>query len=121
MILSNKALLTVLWELFPHHPNLLPAFRSGKALSGDFVRKPLLSREGANITIVTGDGVLESDGSYGKEGYVYQAYHALPVFDGWHTVIGSWIIGGESAGIGIREDRHPITQNTSCFVPHFFR
>jgi glutathionylspermidine synthase len=35
-------------------------------------------------------------------------------------VIGSWIIAGESAGIGIREDDSPITRDTSRFVPHRF-
>lgn len=29
MLLSNKALLAILWELFPEHPNLLPAYLDG--------------------------------------------------------------------------------------------
>jgi len=33
-------------------------------------------------------------------------------------VIGSWVIDGESAGIGIREENSIITKNTSRFVPH---
>jgi glutathionylspermidine synthase len=37
-----------------------------------------------------------------------------------HAVIGSWIVGDEPAGMGIREDDSPITRNTSRFVPHFF-
>lgn len=121
MVLSNKALLAVLWELFPHHPNLLPAYRTAAQIRGSYVKKPLLGREGANVTINTPHGILQSDGGYGEEGFVFQGYHALPHFDGWYAVIGSWIIGGHPAGIGIREDRHPITQNTSCFVPHVFR
>lgn len=32
MVLSNKAILVVLWELFPNHPNLLPAYFSPKEL-----------------------------------------------------------------------------------------
>jgi glutathionylspermidine synthase len=35
-------------------------------------------------------------------------------------VVGSWIIGDEAAGIGIREDESPITKNTSRFLPHYF-
>jgi glutathionylspermidine synthase len=35
-------------------------------------------------------------------------------------VIGSWIVGEEPAGIGMREDSTPITKNTSRFVPHHF-
>ena len=47
MILSNKAILAVLWELFPDHPNLLPT--SFEPIEGPFVRKPVLGREGSNI------------------------------------------------------------------------
>jgi glutathionylspermidine synthase len=51
---------------------------------------------------------------------VWQGYHALPRFGANHTVIGSWVVGGEAAGIGIREDDSPITKNSSRFVPHYF-
>ena len=44
----------------------------------------------------------------------------LPVFDGQHALIGSWVITGQPAGIGMREDRAPITTNASRFVPHYF-
>jgi glutathionylspermidine synthase len=35
-------------------------------------------------------------------------------------VIGSWVIDGEAAGMGIRESDGPVTNNTSRFVPHLF-
>jgi len=120
MLLSNKAILPVLWQMFPGHPNLLPAsFDAGKFAS-DFVKKPLYSREGANVTIEV-DGVkIEAPGEYGAEGFIYQSYHALPRFGGSYTVIGSWLIGDDPAGMGIREDDSPITKNTSRFLPHYF-
>ena len=55
MLWSNKALLAILWEMFPDHPNLLPAYVDGPREMNDYVRKPLLSREGANI-IITQNG-----------------------------------------------------------------
>ena len=120
MLLSNKAILPVLWEMFPGHPNLLPAsFEPGKFAS-DYVKKPLYSREGANVSISAGGRTLETPGEYGEEGYIWQAYHELPRFSGNYTVIGSWIVGEEPAGIGIREDDSPVTRNTSRFVPHYF-
>ena len=120
MLLSNKAILPVLWEMFPNHPNLLAAsFEPGK-FSTDFVKKPLYSREGANVSITSGGKTLEEPGEYGAEGFIWQAYHELPVFGGNYTVIGSWIVGEEPAGIGIREDSSPITKNSSRFVPHYF-
>lgn len=118
LLLSNKAILAILWELFPNHQNLLPADLEAKKIKGDFVRKPFFSREGANIQISQGD--LNTDGPYGAEGYVYQQYCPLQNFSGNYPVIGSWVIAGESAGIGIREDRTPITTNASRFVPHYF-
>jgi glutathionylspermidine synthase len=118
MILSNKAILAVLWELFPDHPNLLPASLS--PISGAFVRKPLLSREGANILLQTDAGpAIETPGKYSGP-YVYQRYQRLPVFGGNHPVFGSWMVNGYACGVGIREDRSPITGNHSRFVPHLF-
>jgi len=119
MILSNKAILAVLWEMFPGHPNLLPASRDAGRIRGDAVRKPLLSREGANVSL-HGSRTMMSGGSYGAEGYVYQAYCPLYSAAGQYAVIGSWVVGDEAAGIGIREDASPITRNTSRFVPHYF-
>ena len=120
MLLSNKAILPVLWEMFPEHPNLLPAsFEPGK-FATDYVKKPIYSREGANVSINAGGVTTEAPGTYGAEGFIWQAYHELPRFGANYTVIGSWIVGEEPAGIGIREDESPITRNTSRFVPHHF-
>ena len=120
MLLSNKAILPVLWEMFPDHPNLLAASFEPGRFKTDFVKKPLYSREGANVSITSRGRTVEAPGEYGEEGFIWQAYHELPRFDGSYTVIGSWIIGEEPAGIGIREDESPITKNSSRFVPHYF-
>ena len=120
MVLSNKAILPVLWEMFPDHPNLLAASFEPGRFTTDFVKKPLYSREGANVSIRSGDRLIEEPGEYGEEGFIWQAFHELPRFGANYTVIGSWIIGEEPAGIGIREDSSPITKNSSRFVPHYF-
>lgn len=122
MLLSNKGILPILWEMFPNHPNLLPAyFEAGKLEGNCYVKKPLLSREGANIDIVmNGNSMEATDGEYGAEGHVYQALYMLPEFDGNYPVLGSWVINGVSAGIGIRESVNRITNNKSRFVPHYF-
>ena len=120
MLLSNKAILPILWEMFPDHPNLLAASFEAGRFATDYVKKPLYSREGANVTIESATRREAADGNYGAEGFIWQAYHALPQFDGNYTVIGSWIVGEEPAGIGIREDASAITRNTSRFVPHYF-
>ena len=120
LLLSCKGLLAVLWELYPDHPNLLPCYFERERLPERFVRKPLYSREGANVEIHGPRGVYSRPGTYGAEGHVYQAYAPLPAFDGNYAVIGSWIIGNEPGGMGIREDVNPVTSNLSRFVPHYF-
>lgn len=122
MLLSNKGLLPVLWELFPEHPNLLPAYDTAAPLGGNHIRKPKLSREGGNITWVESGVVIEeTGGDYGTEGHIYQAVATMPEFQGNHPVFGVWVIDHEAAGLGIREDTRRITGNLSRFVPHFFR
>ncbi len=120
MLLSNKGLLPILWELFPGHPNLLPAYETAAPLAARHVRKPKLSREGANVTWVEGGvAVEETDGDYGREGWVFQATAELPEFDGNRPVCGVWIVDHEPAGLGLREDTRRITGNLSRFVPHY--
>jgi glutathionylspermidine synthase len=124
LLLSNKALLVVLWELYPGHANLLPARFDEHGLGREYVKKPLLAREGSNVTMRTRAGEQSVEGTYGAEGFVYQALAPLPDFGSpqspRYPVIGSWIVGDAPAGIGIREDDSPITRNTSRFVPHYF-
>ena len=120
MLLSNKALLVVLWELNYGHPNLLPAYFDERRFAGEYARKPLLAREGANVTLQRRLDRVHQSGDYGEEGFVYQGLAPLPQFDGRYPVIGSWIVGDAAAGIGIREDDSPITKNSSRFVPHYF-
>lgn len=126
-LLSNKGLLAILWEMFPHHPNLLPAYfidskmnNAPTTLSGEWIKKPLFSREGANISLINRhqQEIPLSEGPYGNEGFVIQQRFALPVFSGNHTLIGSWLVDDQPAGITLREDKTAITQDSSRFLPH---
>ena len=141
-VLSNKGLLPLLWQMFPGHPNLLPAFfaadveaarrgeatpfaeaiaAAGPALSRGHVTKPLFSREGAGVVITEAGRETERapDDTYSHHPRIVQALAPLPVFDGFHPVLGAWIVGEECVGLGIREDRARITHNLSRFKPHF--
>ena len=117
---SNKAILPVLWELFPKNPYLLEAGFEAPAC-GDYVKKPIFGREGANIQIFEqGKLFLKTDGDYDGP-WVYQEICPLPRFDQrYFACIGSWIVNGWSCGIGIREDERLVTGNLSRFVPHLF-
>ena len=124
MLLSNKAILALLWELNPGHENLLPAYLDGpRELAGSgYAQKPLLGREGANVSLHRpGQPTLSAplQPAYGAEGYVFQGLATIPCLDGHYPVLGSWVVDGEPAGMGIRESEEPITGNSSAFVPHF--
>jgi glutathionylspermidine synthase len=84
-------------------------------------RSPLpRRRRRANVTVVRdGETLVETPGDYCAEGFVYQELYESPGFDGNHPVLGSWIVDGEPAGLGIREGGL-VTGNAGRFVPHAF-
>lgn len=120
-IISNKALLPLLWEMFPNHPNLLESYFADDAHPpmNSYVIKPLFSREGANVRIIeNGKELASAEGPYGKEGMIVQEYCPMPRFNDSYTLIGSWLVNDQPCGIGLREDRALITQDLSRFYPH---
>jgi glutathionylspermidine synthase len=120
-ILSNKGILPVLHEMFPDHPNILPAhWDDTKLKSGSYVSKPMLSREGANITMFErGCEVAHTDGKY--HGHkIYQERASLFQQDGHYAVIGSWVVGNKSAGMIVRDSSEQIVRDLSRVVPHWF-
>ena len=123
LVMSNKAILSILYELFPDSPYVLPCYLS-RPQQGVFCKKPVFSREGHNVSVVDirqweEHALLkETEGDYNTGAYVYQEYVKPVAYSGRYPVIGSWIVGGEPAGIGIRENRTEITDNLSEFVPH---
>jgi glutathionylspermidine synthase len=116
MLLSNKALLAVLWERHPGHPNLVPAYVDGprELARHGYVCKPLLGREGAGVEVVPPGrpAPVVADPS------CFQAFVPLPSFDGHRPVLGAWVVDGEPAGLGIRETPGLITNGSATFVPH---
>lgn len=123
LVMSNKAILSILYELFPDSPYVLPCYLS-RPQQGVFCKKPVFSREGHNVSVVDirqweEHALLkETEGDYNTGAYVYQEYVKPVAYSGRYPVIGSWIVGGEPAGIGVRENRTEITDNLSEFVPH---
>ena len=70
------------------------------------------------MTLVKDGATLaQTAGDYGNEGFVYQRLFDLPGTGEQRPVLGAWIVDGEPAGMGIREDG-PITGNMARFVPH---
>jgi glutathionylspermidine synthase len=134
LLLSNKGILPILWELYPNHELLLPAFfeRPGEDHASSpqrlfsYVRKPLHSREGANISVVRPNAqTVETPGPYGAGPFIRQAIAPAAVFpnaagEARYPVLGLWMIDQDCSGMGIRESAGLITDNLSSFVPHYF-
>ena len=127
MLLSSKALLPLIWQKYPNHPLLLEAYFASNVLpkTDIWVKKPILSREGANVSKIKQGIEYPLSGSefvneYAQSGYVVQKWFELPNFEGFRPMIGSWIVGNQTAGMGIREDYNVVTGNDSHFVPHYF-
>ncbi|MEO0464512.1 MAG: glutathionylspermidine synthase family protein [Pseudomonadota bacterium] len=123
-ILSNKAILPLLWERYPGHRNLVPAYFTGTEgardlQAGPHVTKPFFSREGADVTLFDGEArhTGPSEG-YGAEGQIVQAYAPIARSGENHAVIGSWVVGDDPAGMSVREDAGPITRDLARFLPH---
>jgi len=124
-ILSNKGLMPLLWGMFEGHPNLLPAFfdddpaAAGLADTGRYVRKPMLSRQGANIEIVDeGKTVFQSDGPYSEDAHILQGFQPLPEHGGKYPLVGCWLVASKAVGLCIREDTTLVTGKDARIIPH---
>ena len=133
MLLSNKAMLVRLWEMFPKHPLLLPAYSEQQfqhVADGEWCKKAIHGREGANIHRVRKQqGHILSDAlaqgshfvkEYLPWGAMYQQWYEIQKHDGFHPIIGSWIIGDQACGMSIREDRNLVTGDDAFFASHIF-
>jgi trypanothione synthetase/amidase len=118
VITSNKALLPVVWSMYPNHPNLL---RSEWTLTNElketsFVKKPLVGRCGQNITLYNASDnsvIDETTGQFSSRDCIYQQLFPLKNYDGYYAILGSWIVHGNFAGFCIREDQKLITDANS--------
>ncbi|PIW45908.1 MAG: bifunctional glutathionylspermidine amidase/synthase [Zetaproteobacteria bacterium CG12_big_fil_rev_8_21_14_0_65_54_13] len=121
LVPSNKAILPVLWELFPDHPCLLDAQFN---LTADlrrkaYVTKPIVGRCGSNISIVgTGEHIIEStDGQFEERDLMYQEFFGLPQIDGLYLQVSTFIVDGRHAGTCLRVDTSPIITGGSDILP----
>lgn len=123
MMLSNKGLLPVLWELFPGHPLLLPAATSRLGIqrlgASEWVEKPFFGREGNGVSIARqGDPIVDHSTDSSAGPMVYQTRTNLYQAEGYHFVWGLWMVGDECCGLSARGDVSPVTGNLSRFFPH---
>ncbi len=112
LIASNKAILPILCELYPGHPNLLDTrydLTPEMAENGHVV-KPIVGRCGSNIEIVDGEnGLVEATaGQFDDRDRIYQELFPLAWIDGDNVQVSTFTVGGKYAGSCVRVDPSPI-------------
>ncbi|MBI3440740.1 MAG: glutathionylspermidine synthase family protein [Proteobacteria bacterium] len=130
-ILSNKMLSVLLWEMYPGHPYLLPAYTSPERLGNTYVEKPIFGRISAGVRVIQ-DKITIGERRYDPDeplsGYlrypkIYQQFCPLPYtpgLPGWRYQTGLWVVGnGNVAGMDLRIDKSLVTGGgTIKFLPH---
>jgi glutathionylspermidine synthase len=119
MLLGHKGLLPIVWEMNPYHVNLLPTMNDSSSFSETYVSKPVLGYEGANITIRTGNTIVEkTDGDFGDASLIYQLYVPPPAFDDYYPNVSTWMVGDVCSGMVVRESKKLILEGDARVVPH---
>ncbi len=115
-------MLSILYELYPNHPNILKAYDNEFSLSGSaYVSKSNFGRLGENITILDENRkVLEkTGGSYEKFSKVYQEYaYMYQDEDGDIYQAGMYLCGGKASCLSFRRRDALIIDDDAEFVSH---
>ena len=121
LIPSNKAILPVLWSLFPNHPYLLnSSFELSDALrEKGYVSKPIVGRCGANIRIFDrGEALLEETaGAFEDRQQIYQEFFPLPIIAGYNVQVSTFSAAGTYAGSCLRVDPSLVISGASDNMP----
>ncbi|MEN0005943.1 MAG: glutathionylspermidine synthase family protein [Bacteroidota bacterium] len=122
LLYQSKAILKILWDLFPNHPNLLPASYTERAFKGQaYVEKVIFGREGENIRMYDHYGQIreENGGDFAHFSPIYQAYEELPQdSDGDYYQAGVYMTYQPSC-LSYRRRDGLIVDTDSEFIGHY--
>ncbi|MGH1601083.1 glutathionylspermidine synthase family protein [Campylobacter majalis] len=121
LLFQSKAILKILWDLYPNHPLLLRA--DTKPLDGvKCVKKPIFGREGANVSIVEANGTVseKNDGVYDENSAVYQEFYEFNQDDNGEKYQAGVFFAFEGCALGYRKGG-TILNNMSKFVGHYIK
>ena len=117
LIPSNKAILSILWQLFPNHPYLL---NCSTALSDElrqrgYVAKPIVGRCGSNISVYDHRNELlkETTGQFEHQDQIYQEFCKLPHLGGYNVQVSTFSVDGSYAGSAVRVDPSLVVTSQS--------
>jgi glutathionylspermidine amidase/synthetase len=117
LIPSNKAILPVLWKLFPDYPYLLNSAYTltDELRDSGYVVKPIVGRGGANIRLYDDNNNLraETAGQFDDRDEIYQALFPLPKVGDYYVQLSTFSAAGRYAGACARVDKSPVITMTS--------
>lgn len=121
LIPSNKAIMPVLWSLFPQHPFLLnTSFELTEELrTTGYACKPIVGRCGANIEIRNEAEKLIADtgGQFADRSQVYQELFPLPRLGDYFVQVSTFTARGNYAGSIVRVDPSMIIgKDSDCMA-----
>lgn len=121
VIPSNKAILPVLWSLFPGHRYLLEAsFTLDESLvKKGYAIKPIAGRCGSNIELIgRNEQVLDkTSGHFTEQENIYQQLWCLPKVAERHVQICTFTVGGHYGGACLRSDKSLVIRGESDMQP----
>lgn len=121
IIPSNKAILPILWSLYPNHPYLLEStFDLSSHLKKEgYAIKPIAGRQGRNIQLVSTDkqGLDEAKDPLGKQNNIYQQLWCLPKVDSRYIQICTFTVSGHYGGACVRSNSLGVIKGRSDMLP----
>ncbi len=118
LMFQSKAMMKILWDMYPNHPLLLETSFE-PLVNTKQVEKRCFGREGANIAIVNEDNSLDmkTDGEY--EGYkaIYQEFYEFNQDEEGEYYQAGVFYAYEACALGFRKGGK-ILDNMSKFVGH---
>lgn len=121
VIPGNKAILPVLWSLFPHHRYLLDTdfdINAELAKTG-YAVKPISGRCGNNIDLVSGHDELldKTAGKFTDRKNIYQQLWCLPQIAGKYIQVCTFTVSGSYGGTCLRGDDSLVIKKESDIEP----
>lgn len=112
LIPACKAILPILWQMYPNHPLLLKSsFQlTPDLLQSGYAQKPVTGRGGYNVALYDKKGNLveQTEGKFHGDKDVYQELCYLPKYDGENVQVCCFAINGEYGGTVLRVDKSNI-------------
>ncbi|WP_392552607.1 bifunctional glutathionylspermidine amidase/synthase [Orbus wheelerorum] len=121
VIPSNKAILPVLWSLFPNHRYLLEStFELNHSLiEKGYAIKPIAGRCGNNIELVSHDEQVlgKTMGQFERQENIYQQLWCLPKIANKYVQVCTFTVGGHYGGTCLRADTSLVIKGESDMEP----